>query len=75
MARVRISIVAPEPAGGAVVGGLSYDVFPPSMTSIVGLPSAEKNRNSWAPKGSGCHPAAWSATVSTRTLVGSSETD
>jgi hypothetical protein len=33
-------------AGGFVDGGLSYDVRPPSMTSNVGWPSAEKNRNS-----------------------------
>ena len=32
--------------GGSVVGGRSYEVFPPSMTSSVGLPSAEKNRSS-----------------------------
>jgi hypothetical protein len=62
---LAIAISSPESGGGAgcgsafavgsgvggtpLVGGSSYDFLPPSQTSSVGLPSAEKKRNSWTP--------------------------
>lgn len=43
-------------ASGLSVGGWSYDLKLLSQTSRVGLPSSDMKRNSWMPKGSGCHP-------------------